>query len=137
MAFNLFLDTSGLFSFLIKNDDKHKDTSLIINKAINSGKHLITTDYIVDETATLLKSRGYSYIIPAFFDGIVSSKACHVEWMDQDLFDITKTFFIKFKDHEWSFTDCFSFVIMKNAGITEAITKDEHFREAGFTPLLQ
>ena len=137
MANNMFLDTSGLFAFLVKNDDKHKEASTIIQKSVKNGMHLITTDYIIDETATLLKARGFLQIIPNLFDGIMSSKACRIEWMDQDLFDMTKSMFLRYNDHQWAFTDCFSFIIMKNLKIINALTKDSHFLEAGFTPLLK
>lgn len=39
-------------------------------------------------------------------------------------------------DKEWGLTDCVSFVLMKHHGISEALTADAHFRQAGFTPLL-
>ncbi len=137
MANNMFLDTSGLFAFLVKSDNKHKKAGAIIRKSVKNGIHLITTDYIIDETSTLLKARGFTQIIPNLFDGVMSSKACRIEWMDQDIFNMTKAMFLKYNDHEWSFTDCFSFIIMRNSGITDAITKDSHFLEAGFTPLLK
>jgi uncharacterized protein len=40
------------------------------------------------------------------------------------------------KDKEWGLTDCVSFALMKQEGITEALTADVHFRQAGFTALL-
>ncbi|MFQ5686472.1 MAG: type II toxin-antitoxin system VapC family toxin [Candidatus Scalindua sp.] len=137
MANNMFLDTSGLFAFLVKNDEKHKKASTIIRKSVKNGMHLITTDYIIDETATLLKARGFTQIIPNLFDGIMSSKACRIEWIDQDLFNMTKAMFLRYNDKKWAFTDCFSFIIMKKLGIMDALTKDSHFLEAGFTPLLK
>jgi predicted nucleic acid-binding protein len=39
-------------------------------------------------------------------------------------------------DTDWGLTDCVSFVLMKQEGITEALTADVHFRQAGFTALL-
>ena len=39
-------------------------------------------------------------------------------------------------DKEWGLTDCISFVLMKNEGISEALTADIHFRQAGFTAIL-
>jgi hypothetical protein len=39
-------------------------------------------------------------------------------------------------DKDWPLTDCISFVVMAQRGITEALTGDHHFRQAGFTPLL-
>jgi predicted nucleic acid-binding protein len=40
-------------------------------------------------------------------------------------------------DKEWSLTDCISFVVMQQEGITEALTGDHHFEQAGFVALLK
>lgn len=39
-------------------------------------------------------------------------------------------------DKDWGLTDCTSFVLMKQLGVSEAMTADVHFRQAGFSPLL-
>ena len=39
-------------------------------------------------------------------------------------------------DKEWSLTDCISFVVMHNHGLTDALTADRHFQQAGFQALL-
>ncbi len=39
-------------------------------------------------------------------------------------------------DKEWSLTDCISFVVMRDEHLTEALTADRHFEQAGFKPLL-
>jgi len=39
-------------------------------------------------------------------------------------------------DKEWSLTDCISFVVMADEGLTEALTGDVHFEQAGFKALL-
>lgn len=40
-------------------------------------------------------------------------------------------------DKEWSLTDCISFLVMQEHGVTEALTADHHFAQAGFQVLLQ
>lgn len=40
-------------------------------------------------------------------------------------------------DKEWTLTDCISFVVMKKLGLTEALTGDRHFEQAGYVPLLR
>jgi predicted nucleic acid-binding protein len=40
-------------------------------------------------------------------------------------------------DKEWSLTDCISFVVMAEEGLTEALTGDKHFEQAGFAALLK
>jgi hypothetical protein len=39
-------------------------------------------------------------------------------------------------DKNWSLTDCVSFVVMHGEGLTEALTGDNHFEQAGFKALL-
>ena len=39
-------------------------------------------------------------------------------------------------DKTWGLVDCASFVVMRDAGVTEGFTNDEHFAQAGFTCLL-
>lgn len=39
-------------------------------------------------------------------------------------------------DKRWSLTDCISFVVMERHGLTEAVTADRHFEQAGFRALL-
>lgn len=39
-------------------------------------------------------------------------------------------------DKGWSLTDCISFVAMQDANLADALSADEHFRQAGFRPLL-
>jgi predicted nucleic acid-binding protein len=136
MGSSVFLDTSGLFAFLVKKDERHKKASMIVRQILEAGGRFVTTDYVIDETATLLKARGYDHAIANLFEGITSSKACRLEWMDHDQFDKTKALFLKYCDHSWSFTDCLSFIALRRIGLKEALTHDEHFREAGFTPLL-
>jgi predicted nucleic acid-binding protein len=41
------------------------------------------------------------------------------------------------KDKQWSLTDCISFVVMREGGLTEALTADHHFEQAGFIALLK
>ena len=40
-------------------------------------------------------------------------------------------------DKDWSLTDCISFVVMEQEGLTEALTGDLHFEQAGFVALLK
>ncbi|MFO1096117.1 MAG: hypothetical protein U0992_22845 [Planctomycetaceae bacterium] len=40
-------------------------------------------------------------------------------------------------DKDWGLTDCTSFVVMHDHGLTDALTSDEHFKQAGFRVLLE
>jgi len=67
---------------------------------------------------------------------VLGSRACAVEWMDPERFAATRQFFSKHNDKSWSFTDCFSFCLMKDFKLRRALTKDDHFQQAGFVRML-
>jgi len=56
---------------------------------------------------------------------------------DAALFEDGVKLFAARPDKAWSLTDCISFVVMQRAGITEALTGDHHFEQAGFVALLK
>jgi len=53
------------------------------------------------------------------------------------LFRAGMELFARRLDKDWSVTDCISFVVMKQRGLTEALTADHHFEQAGFKALLR
>jgi uncharacterized protein len=131
-----FADTSGFYALLVKRDPMHARAKRLLAAAAQAGGRFVTTDYILDETATLLKARGYGHLVEALFARVFGSSACRVEWMDPERFELTRRYFLKHHDQDWSFTDCFSFCAMRLLALSEALTTDKHFRDAGFVPLL-
>ena len=83
-----------------------------------------------------LKSRKKSHLSSAFLEICEQSKAFRIEFTDSYRFQSAKNFFIKHIDHNYSFTDCVSFIIMKELNLSKALTADKHFGEAGFDPIL-
>jgi predicted nucleic acid-binding protein len=136
MARETFIDTSGFYALLVRGDDKHAAAEAWLKRAEKQRARAVTTDYVLDETATLVKTKGYGHLLKGFFDRLEGSEAVRVEWTDQRRFQHAKEFFLQYADHAYSFTDCVSFVVMRLQGLREALTKDKHFREAGFTALL-
>jgi hypothetical protein len=136
MAREVFIDTSGFYACLVKGDDRHQEAAAFLSKSARTKRGFVTTDYVLDEAATLLKARGHRHLSDKLFDRIYRSISCRVEWMDPQRFDETRHFFAKHADQKYSFTDCFSFCVMKDLRLKEALTKDDHFRTAGFQPLL-
>ena len=131
----LFIDTSGYFSCLVQRDDRHWEAAAILREA-RGHRRLVTTDYVLDELVTLLRARRLGHLVDRVFEITFSSRVCRVEWMDRPRFEVVREYLRQHADHAYSFTDCFSFCIMAQLGLDEALTKDEHFREAGFQPLL-
>lgn len=136
MASDVFVDTAGFYALLAPDDDRHGKAVTVLRQIENRKRGLVTTDYVLDETATLLQSRGLNDLVAPFFDRVFVSRSCRVLWMDAERFERTRALFIAHLVRGWSFTDCASFVAMRELHLREALTQDAHFREAGFTPLL-
>ena len=137
MKSDIFIDTSGFYSLLVKKDDRHELAKNVLREAADVRRRFVTTDYVIDETATLLKARRFGYLLVQFFEIILTTKACRIEWTDRERVFTTQKFFLKHQDHDWSFTDCLSFCVMNELKLSEAFTKDIHFRDAGYNVLLQ
>lgn len=137
MAHEIFVDTSGFYALLVQRDDKHAEAMRILRVAADEQRGFVTTDYVLDETATLLVARDCGHLLRDFFDTVFASAACHVEWTDAERFHTVKNFFLKHLDQHWSYTDCLSFRVMKERRLRDSLTKDAHFEQAGFVALLQ
>lgn len=132
----IFVDTSGFYALFIDDDRHHPRARSILVEAEKYKRLFVTTDYIVDETATLFRARKQTAAISLFFQILQSTKACRLVWMDTDRFDAAQKLFLRHSDKNWSFTDCTSFSVMRELGLTEALTSDHHFEQAQFVPLL-
>ena len=118
-----FVDTSGFYALLVQRDAMHVRAMRVLAEAAQTNGRFVTSDYILDETATLLVARGVAHLTDSFFDTVFTSAACRVEWMDAERFDQVRKFFVKHRDKGWSFTDSFSFWLMRSLGLREAAEK--------------
>ena len=69
-------------------------------------------------------------------DNVKNNPLCLIVPASQPLFDQGLALYAERPDKEWSLTDCISFVVMREHGLTEALTGDRHFEQAGFNALL-
>jgi len=132
----IFVDTSAWYAVEVADDVNHEAACKFLAE-IASGKHgvSITTDYVLDETLTLLRSRRDLASASYFIDKIRKSKSVRVFWIDESLFEKALDVFRKSGRKSWSFTDCTSFALMRDLSVSEAFTFDTHFREATFQAL--
>jgi uncharacterized protein len=137
MALEIFVDTSGFYALLVSGDEMHESAKKVLRDARRRKRTFVTTDYVLDETATLLKARGLAHLLSALFDTIDASRACRIEWTDSERFHAAKSHFLKHADQAWSFTDCLSFGVMKQLRLRDALTKDAHFQQSGFAAMLR
>lgn len=135
-ASEIFADSSALYAFVDRRDAWHETAREAVERAIKSGRLIVTTDYVVAETVNLANARGGRHVANRVLDLLEQSDGIRVEWIGVERFERTKTYFRKHADHGYSFTDCTSFVVMKEERLSEALTTDSHFVKAGFKALL-
>jgi len=132
----IFVDTSAWYASEVEDDINHAKARKFLSE-IAAGKHgaAVTTDYVLDETLTLLQSKKGLSISMTVVDKIRKSKSIRIFWVSESIFEKALNIFRKTKNSPWSFTDCTSFALMKDLSITEAFTFDNHFAQAGFQKL--
>jgi predicted nucleic acid-binding protein len=134
---DVFLDTSGLYALVDKKDAHHIAARAQVEKLLRLGRFLVLTDFIVTESMTLARARSGGAIAVRVLDLLEQSAGIRLEWVDRARFDATKAYFRKHVDQTFSFTDCSSFVVMRELRLREALTSDRHFARAGFDALLR
>ena len=134
---DVFMDTGGFHALWDTSDEHHERATRLQSELARKKRRFVTTDYILDETVTLLLARHSHTAAADFLQTVTRSEALHLEWVDSDRFHAAADFFTRHQDKEWSFTDCVSFTVMDGLRIRNAFTTDQHFKQAGFVPLLR
>lgn len=132
---SLFLDTSYLIAVENADDQHHKAAAAHWRSLSNSPRRLVTNSYVLVEVVTLLNNRRRHSKAVELGNNLLSSRLFNVVHVNEELFYEAWRCFQKYKDKRYSLTDCVSFVLMKKLGITEALTFDKHFVQAGFMKL--
>jgi predicted nucleic acid-binding protein len=87
----------------------------------------VTTNFVFDEILTLLRRRlGWS-VACEFGQGLRGSGLASVAYVTVDDEDAAWTIFRKFRDKEFSYTDCTSFAVMERLRLRTAFAFDRHF----------
>ena len=134
---DVFVDTSGVYALVDRQDSHHAVAREAVTRIVRSGRRLVVTDYVVSEAVTLAKVRGGARVALRVLDLVEQSAGIRIEWIGASRFDAVKAFVRRHADYEYSFADCASFVVMRELKLSQALTTDGHFRQAGFEPLLQ
>ncbi|MGO8931293.1 MAG: type II toxin-antitoxin system VapC family toxin [Limisphaerales bacterium] len=131
----LFVDTAGWLACADIADPAHVKVAAARDTWLQQGGLLVTTDYVADETLTLLRFRLGLATAEEWWQLVDSSPRLRWEYVSLARADKARAFFFRYRDKEFSFTDCTSFVIMRELKLQEVLTTDHHFTQAGFLTL--
>lgn len=129
----LFADTYYFLALLHKGDAAHAKAVALAERLSNP---IVTTAWVLTEVGDALSAPTFRSRFVQLVETLRADPACTIVPPSQALFDAGVSLYAERSDKGWTLTDCISFVVMHQNHITEALTGDRHFEQAGFTPLL-
>lgn len=128
----LFVDTAGWMACVDVSDPACATARAARDTALRTGSLLVTTDYVVDETLTLLRSRLGIDVAEAWWILVERSSRIRWESINGVRAEKARHEFFRHRDKLWSFTDCTSLVVMHEMKIRDVLTTDRDFVQMGF-----
>jgi len=129
----VFTDTSCFLASLNPDDELH-EKAIAISREVRALR--LTTGFVLLEIANSMSAAGQRSRFVEFYNRLVEHPGARIRPVSEELFSKGYDLYAARKDKDWSLTDCISFVVMSEEGISEALTHDHHFEQAGFTRLL-
>jgi predicted nucleic acid-binding protein len=130
----MLLDTSGLLCLFDRRDFRHQDATEFYNAA----PMRLTHNYVLVEFVALAHARNAPRAEALIFlADLFDDAEVETDWVDTNLHQDALAFLQDRLDKTWSLCDAVSFLLMRQRGLTEALTTDHHFEQAGFSKLLE
>ena len=131
----IYIDTCAFLARYLAKDQYH-DQAVAFWGELKTGKEvLVTSNFVLDETATLLVRRAGYLFASKRLQAVYASNLLQIRRPDQEDELRAIDWFAKFSDQGVSFTDCISFVLMNRGRIERVFSFDRHFDTAGFKRL--
>lgn len=131
MADPLFIDTWGWLALEDGKDPDHERVAQLYRAFRKENGRAVTTDYVLDETITLLFRRRPFDESRRFVEGLLSATTdgyLVVQRITSRRFEKAWQMRLRYSDKpDISFTDLTSFVVMEEEKITTVLTNDRHF----------
>lgn len=132
----VFLDTSYAIALSAINDVNHARAVALADEMEAANTHFVTSRAILLEIGNALSRLRHRAAAISLLTALENDPKVKIIPMSDDLYRRALEIFRDRVDKEWGLIDCVSFVVMKDEGLTEALTADHHFHQAGFRILL-
>ncbi|TVQ20021.1 MAG: PIN domain-containing protein [Leptolyngbya sp. DLM2.Bin15] len=130
----MLLDTSGLLCYIHQNEPQHQEAVQFLS---STNKKFLTHSYVLAELIALALIRRFPRpAVLAFVMDLLDNPDIEVVWVDEQLHREAMKLLMERQDKTYSLCDSVSFVLMRQRGMTEALTTDRHFEQEGFVKLL-
>jgi len=136
MKTEVFLDTAYAIALSTPKDSYHQRAVLLADELEASKTRLVTTRAMLLEIRNALSKQRYRHAAVELLQSLEADPNVTIVPLSEDLYAQAFRLYRERPDKEWGLTDCISFIAMQSHKITEALTTDEHFQQAGFRALL-
>ena len=130
----ILIDTGYLIALLSPRDELHT-RAVAWSRA--DAEPLLLTEYVLWEAVNHFSSPADRERAAVLMEWAESGDGCEFLRASPALLAAGWQLFRSRPDKAWSLTDCISFAIMSERGMSKALAYDEHFAQAGFIPLLR
>ena len=130
----VFADTFYFLALLDAREERHAQAAVASR---DPQMRLVTTEWVLAEFGDAYSQPPDRLDFVALYRALLNHPRVKVVPVGTQLFRRGVDLFEQRGDKEWSLTDCLSFVVMGDEGVTEALTGDKHFEQAGFVALLK
>ena len=128
----VFLDTGYLIALELASDQYHERARRHWQQAFPKVECIVTTSYVFDEAVTFFNSRNQHAKAVDIGQRLRTSDLVDLVQVSEPLFAQGWHRLHERPDKRYSLTDCISFVVMEQRGLTTALAFDHHFEQAGF-----
>jgi uncharacterized protein len=133
----VFLDTSFAIALSSITDQNHVQAVKLANQIETNKNRLVTTQAILLEIGNALSKKKYRAAAIQLLESLETDPSVKVVVLTNSLYKRAFNLFKQREDKEWGLVDCISFIVMQDRGITDVLTADNHFYQAGFRALLR
>jgi len=119
----------------LNRHDQHHDRVVAFSRDFRAA--ILTTDLVLMEVADALAKSESRPRMREFVLHLRQQAACEIIPATRELFDSALELYRQHADKDWTLTDCSSVFVLRERGLTEVLTADRHFEQAGFTALLR
>ena len=133
----VFLDTAYAIALSVTSDEHHERAVELAQQLEIRQTRLITTRAVLLEIGNALSRQRYRPAAIELLAALEHDPQVERVPLTNELYRQAFELFHSRPDKEWGLIDCASFVVMQQRGLTDALTTDEHFEQAGFRALLR
>ena len=132
----VFLDASYAIALAARNDQYHERAEALAERCEEGRVRLITTRAVLLEIGNSLARQRYRGAARKLLAAMEGDPLVEIVPITERLYERGLRTYCASTDKEWGITDCISFTVMRERGLTDALTTDHHFEQAGFRALL-